>query len=496
MDGIVGGLNKSSRVPPRQPPFPPTVPPCWPLIVPDSTDSHISADRSYGRRDPDLPVRGDLAIPSVAIVGRPNVGKSTLFNALAGRRIAIEDPMAGVTRDRVSFLLDVDDRTLELIDTGGIGLVDDALLKAEIDQQIETALDLADLILFVVDSKEGLTSLDRDIARRLRRIGRPVLLIANKVESRNDELAVSEAFTLGLGDPVPVSSKERLGIVDLMDIMIERLGKGVVAPRMPADAVCVAILGRMNVGKSTLVNALVRENRLIVSEVAGTTRDAVDVPFVLGGRQFVAIDTAGIRKRKTVSDSVEFYGQARAERALRRADVCLLLVDATREVGRIDRQIGGLAAEFAVPTILVVTKWDLASGSANPEDYESYLRSTMTGMAHAPIALISAQENLNLAGTLKLAAELHDQAGKRVSTGELNRVLGAVYQERRPRPVRGRIGKIYYGSQVDVHPPTIRLSVNDPGLFEEAWRRYLVHRLQERLPYRDVPVRLHFHRRV
>lgn len=434
-------------------------------------------------------------IPRIVIVGRPNVGKSTLFNALAGRRVAIEDPMAGVTRDRVSFLLDIEDRTIELIDTGGIGLVDDALLKEEVDVQIQTALDLADLILFVVDAKAGLTSLDLDIARRLRRLSRPTLLIANKVEARADELAVSEAFTLGFGDPAIVSAKEKLGIVDLLETLVERVGADARLLEDRSEAIRLAILGRMNVGKSTLVNALVGEDRVIVSEVAGTTRDAVDVPFEAVGRRFIAIDTAGIRKRRTIADSVEFYGQSRAERALRRADVAWLLLDATRDVGRIDRQVAGLATEFTVPTILVVTKWDLARDRATPQAYEDYLRNTLSGMAHAPIALISSVENLNLEGTLKLAADMHDQAGQRVGTGELNRILRRAYDRRRPRPVRGRIGKVFYASQVGTHPPKLLIFVNDPNLFEDSWRRYLLHQLQDALPFKDVPVRIDFQRR-
>lgn len=431
----------------------------------------------------------------MGIVGLPNVGKSTLFNALAGRRVAIEDPMAGVTRDRVSFLLDIEDRTIELIDTGGIGLVDDALLKEEVDVQIQTALDLADLILFVVDAKAGLTSLDLDIARRLRRLSRPTLLIANKVEARADELAVSEAFTLGFGDPAIVSAKEKLGIVDLLETLVERVGADARLLEDRSEAIRLAILGRMNVGKSTLVNALVGEDRVIVSEVAGTTRDAVDVPFEAVGRRFIAIDTAGIRKRRTIADSVEFYGQSRAERALRRADVAWLLLDATRDVGRIDRQVAGLATEFTVPTILVVTKWDLARDRATPQAYEDYLRNTLSGMAHAPIALISSVENLNLEGTLKLAADMHDQAGQRVGTGELNRILRRAYDRRRPRPVRGRIGKVFYASQVGTHPPKLLIFVNDPNLFEDSWRRYLLHQLQDALPFKDVPVRIDFQRR-
>ena len=429
-------------------------------------------------------------IPRVVIVGRPNVGKSTLFNALAGRRVAIEDPMAGVTRDRVSFLLDVDDRTVELIDTGGIGMVDDALLKTEIDEQIAVALDLADLVLFVVDVKGGLTALDREVAARLRRLGRPVLLVANKVESRADELAVGELHGLGFGDPWVVSAKEQLGITVLREHVIEAVGEAAVMPMMPSEVVRVAIVGRMNVGKSTLVNALVGHQRVIVSSVAGTTRDAVDVPFAYKGRRFVAIDTAGIRKRKTVSDSVDFYGQARAERAIRRADVVWLMLDATRDTGRIDRQIAGFTEELSVPTVLVVNKWDVAKNDATPDDYEAYLRSTISGLRQAPIALLSALHVQGLTGLLDLSADLHDQAGQRVGTGELNRVLRRAYSERRPRPVAGRIGKLYYGSQVGTHPPTLAIFVNDPALFEESWRRFLVHRLQDELPYPEVPVRL------
>ena len=430
--------------------------------------------------------------PRVVIVGRPNVGKSTLFNALAGRRVAIEDPMAGVTRDRVSFLLDQDGCTIELIDTGGIGHVDDAQLKGEVEEQIATALDLADLVLFVVDAKNGLTALDRDIAQRLRRLDRPLLLVANKVEGNKDELAVADVYTLGHGDPVRVSAKERLGIADLRDDLFERLGEDALSPMMPGDVIRLAIVGRMNAGKSTLVNSLVGEDRVIVSEVEGTTRDAVDVPFFHKGRRFVAIDTAGIRKRKTISDSVEFYGQSRAERAIRRADVVLLLLDASREIGRIDKQIAGLTVEHGVPAVIVVTKWDLARGSATPADYETYLRGTLRGLGYAPISCISAPEGLNLSSTLELAAELHDQAGQRVSTGELNRLLKAAYQKRKPRPWRGRIGKIYYASQVQTHPPTVVVFVNTPELFEESWRRYLLHQLQDALPFGEIPLRLRF----
>lgn len=441
--------------------------------------------------------RGDAAIPRVVIVGRPNVGKSTLFNALVGRRIAIEDPMAGVTRDRVGMITEVNGRAVELMDTGGIGLVDDALLKDEIDLQISMALDLADLVLFVFDVRVGITPLDREVARRLRRIGVPVVLVANKVETHKQDAEVPEGYRLGFGDPMPVSAKEVLGIHDLRDRMLELLGE--TAPPVvqeETDRIRVAIVGRMNVGKSTLVNALVGEQRVIVSEVPGTTRDAVDVPFESGGARFMAIDTAGIRKKRTIADSVEYYSQSRAERAVRRADVALLLLDATRDVGRIDRQIGGILTDNAVPTVIVVTKWDLARDQATTADYETYLRDTLSGMERAPIAFISAPEQLNLEPTLALAADLYERAGRRVTTAQLNKAMAVSWQRRKPRPYAGSIGKIYYATQVNARPPTILVFVNDPRRFDVAWRRFLIHSLQEQLGFEEIPLRLLFQARA
>lgn len=450
---------------------------------------------------PDAPGPGPLAgrLPRIAIVGRPNVGKSTLFNALVQKRIAIEDPMAGVTRDRVSFVLEDEDaeRAVELIDTGGIGQVDETLLKDEIDTQIAIALDLADLIVFLVDAKNDLSPLDREVADRLRRLDRPILLLANKVESRADELAGAALWSLGFGEPTCISAKERLGITDLRERLLDWFPEArqhVPVDDEDPDAVRLAIVGRMNVGKSTLVNAIAGDERVIVSDVAGTTRDSVDVPFLLDDRRFIAIDTAGMRKRKTIADSVEFYGQSRAERSLRRADVALLMLDATREVGRIDRQIGGIIVDRGIPCIVVVNKWDLARSTAMIPEFEDYIRNTIQHLAHAPIAFMSATEGLNVRGTLKLAAELHDQAGYRVGTGELNRLIQKAWEKQRPRPWRGRIGKVYYASQVGVHPPRIMLYVNDPDLFEDSWRRFLLHELQEHLPFQDIGMRLLFQR--
>ncbi len=457
-----------------------------------SADTPSSPDDSVA-----APARGG-GIPRVVIVGRPNVGKSTLFNALVRQRVAIEDPMAGVTRDRVSYVYDMDNRSIEFIDTGGIGLVDDAMLKAEIDNQIDLALNLADLVLFVYDAREGITPLDEDVVRRLRRLDVKIMLIANKCESTRFESGIAEGYALGFGEPFRVSAKEVLGIVDLREKIFEEIGEAGEVPMMPSapgGTIHLAIVGRMNVGKSTLTNALLGDDRMIVSDVPGTTRDAVDSPFTLRGRRFVAIDTAGIRKKRTIADSVEFYSQSRAERAMRRADVALLMLDATRDVGRIDRQIGGIITSFCVPCIVVINKWDLARDQTSTEAFETYVRKTLAGLEHAPLAFMAATEKLNMEPTLALAAELYDSAGKRVSTGELNRVLARAYRRVKPRPQGGRIGKIYYGSQVGTYPPTLVIFVNDPSLFEDSWRRFLQHQLQEELGFDEVPIRMLFQKR-
>ena len=437
------------------------------------------------------------APPCVVIAGRPNVGKSSLFNALAGRRLSIEDPMAGVTRDRLSFVLRLDEgEAIELVDTGGMGLSDTTHLLDDVEAQIEAALELADLVLLVIDAKEGVTPFDHEAAERLRRHGLPVLVVANKVEGRGDIGGAGEAHALGFGEPVLVSARERTGMTELKQQILQRLGDVAPAEEPPPDLVRLAIMGRMNVGKSTLVNALVDQPRVIVSSVPGTTRDAVDVPFERVGRRFVAIDTAGLRKDRSISDSVEFYSQARALRSLRRAGVVLLMIDSTEQVGRIDRELAGAAQERAVPCIIVVNKWDLARDRATTEAYVEYLQKTLPGLASAPIAFISALERLNLDPLLELAAQLHDQSGARVGTGELNRALQRAAEKRRPKPVGGRIGKVYYGTLVATHPPTVRLFVNEPALFDDSWRRYLMHELQDLLPWSEVPLRLEFQSRT
>jgi len=299
-----------------------------------------------------------MVLPSVAIIGRPNVGKSSLLNAVAGRRVSIVEPTAGVTRDRVSIFAQWNGRRFELVDTGGLGLVDEAMLKAHVTSQIEVAMHEADVVVFVVDAKDGLTHIDTDVARQVRKLDKPVVLVANKVESRRDEFEAEAMHRFGFGEPLFVSALEGTGISDLLDAVVARL------PAADEDAMLegtkLAIVGKRNSGKSTLVNLLAGADRVIVSEIPGTTRDAVDVPFEHGGKRWIAIDTAGLRKKSRVQDAIELFSLARAEQSIRRADVVLLMFDMTRTLSQVDKKLSGFVLQHFKPCIIVGNKLDLA----------------------------------------------------------------------------------------------------------------------------------------
>jgi len=432
--------------------------------------------------------------PTVVICGRPNVGKSSLFNALLKRRVAIVDPTAGVTRDRVTALVERSRGRFLLMDTGGIGLFDEVLLKHEVESQIETALAHADVVLFLVDAKEGLTPVDEEIARRLRGLNRPMLLVANKCDGISIEREMGPLYALGLGDPLPVSSIERHGVEDLMDLILEALPERSAAPEDDgAERIRLAIVGKVNSGKSTLMNLLVGEDRVIVSELAGTTRDAVDAPFELGGRKFTAVDTAGLRKRRVVEGTPDFYGQGRAGEAIRRADVVLLLVDATKTVSQIDKGIANAIAMAAKPVVIGVTKWDLAAEAGkSPEDFGPYVLQQLPMLEFAPLAFLSSLTRFNVDETLEVCADLYDQSLVRIGTGLLNRTIERAFEMRQPRVSRGKYPKILYSAQVDVRPPTILVHVNDKKLFDDEYVRYLSNRLREEFEFSEVPLRILF----
>ncbi len=436
-----------------------------------------------------------MNIPVVTIVGRPNVGKSSLLNCLARRRISIVEPTSGVTRDRVSTEIRHHDYVFELVDTGGMGVEDVDGLTEDIEIQIETALAMADLILFVVDVREGIMPLDTMVAEKLRHLGKKTLLVVNKVDTPKFEYQIAEFSRLGFGSPHPISAVEGFGRSELLDKVTSLLP----AQSRESDAaepiMKLAIVGKRNAGKSTLINTLAREQRVIVSEVAGTTRDSIDVRFEVEGKQFLAIDTAGVRKKKQVHDSIEFYSMARAERSIRRADVVLFLIDATLKVSEVDKKLGDYIITENKPCIIVINKWDLSQGVAT-QKYNEYIYKCLPGLSFAPISCISAKNNEHVVEMVHLAMDLYEQTNTRVTTSELNQALQDALSLHRPTRKKSRSPKIYYATQVSAAPPTFILFVNDPKLFDSDYERYLTNQLQKKLPFAEVPLKFHYRART
>jgi GTPase len=434
-----------------------------------------------------------VPVPVVAIVGRPNVGKSSLFNALAGRRIAIVDPTAGVTRDRVSTLLQTDDRYFELVDTGGMGIRDTDNLTAEVERQIETAIEQAQVILFTVDVRAGLTSLDEKVAARLRYVTKPILLVANKCDTPELDAQAAEFYKLGRGKLVPTSAHHRRGIAQILALIAERLPQPAEAPKVEV-AMKLAIVGRRNTGKSTFINSLAHSERMIVSEVPGTTRDSVDVRFERDGKVFIAIDTAGVRRKKSIADDIGFYSLARAERSIRRADVVLLFLDASARVSKVDKQLADYVLQQYKPAIFVANKWDLMLPMPTGK-FGNYVRAVFPNLDYVPIAFLTAKRGKNVQTVLNLAQNLFKQASARVSTGDLNRVLRQALTDQPPPLRQNRRPKVYYATQVASQPPTIVLFTNGPELFDSTYQRYLLKVFRDHLPFGEVPIKLYLRRR-
>jgi GTP-binding protein len=432
-----------------------------------------------------------MSMPVVAIVGRPNVGKSSLFNALAGRRISIVEPTAGVTRDRVSTIVEMDDFYFELVDTGGYGIEDIDDLTEHVEGQIKVAIEQAHLVLFLVDVQAAITPLDRRIAELLRKRDLRVLLVANKADTGSWENQAGEFFALGFGEPLCVSALHGRGVKELIKQVREEVSH--VDTERPGDTVMkLAVVGKRNVGKSTFINSLAGEKRMIVSEVPGTTRDAVDVRFEKDGRCFMAIDTAGVRKKGRMSqNSIEFYSYTRALLSIRRADVVLLFLDAVAMISQVDKKLARTITDNYKPCIIVVNKWDLAKDRATTDQYGEYIDKLISGLDYAPISFITAQDDKNVQSLLDLAANLYKQSNAAVTTSQINKALEAITSERAPS-ARRKVGlpKIYYGTQVANNPPTLMLFVNDPAKIDENYQRFLINRLRDLLPFAEVPIRL------
>jgi len=431
-----------------------------------------------------------MPLPIVAIVGRPNVGKSALFNWLAGRRISIVDPTAGVTRDRVSTVIEIDGRYCELMDTGGMGIQDVDNLTADVEHQITLAIDSASVVVFLVDVRDGVTPLDQEVSDRLRTIHKPVVLVANKADTEKLAQLAADFFKLGYGEPIIVSAEQKLGKAELFAAILAKLPADT-GELPPEEArLKLAIVGRRNVGKSTFINSLAEADRVIVSEVPGTTRDSIDVRFERDGKSFVAIDTAGVQKKTSLGSNVDFYSLHRAERSIRRADVVLHFFDARHRIGRVDKQLAEYILENTKPAIFVVNKWDLVKTAIPTERMADYIRKIVPMLDYVPIAFITAKKGKNVLRLLQLAVQLHKQAGYRASTGDLNRVIRSALEANTPPIRNNRQPKIFYATQIGTHPPTIVLFTNGAELFDDTYIRYLTKVMRDSFRFSEVAIKV------
>ena len=432
-----------------------------------------------------------MAKPIVAIVGRPNLGKSTLFNRLAGGRIAIVEDRPGVTRDRLYFDTEWLGRVMTIVDTGGIDLVEEEhTILGQVRVQAAIAMEEADAILFVVDGQVGLTSEDEALAALLRRRKKPVIVCVNKIDNFKNNFTAMEFYSLGFGEPIPVSSLHGMNTGDLLDAVVAVLPKQEEEPREP-DVIKMVVIGRPNVGKSSLVNALVGEKRTIVSDIAGTTRDAVDTPFKANGQRYIIIDTAGMRKRKTVEAGTERYSVIRALRSVDRSDVVLMVLDASQGLTDQDKKIAGYADEAGKGMILVVNKWDLVEKDNNTlHQMEKKLRSELGFLAYAPILFVSALTKQRIAKLPELVSFVAESQNHRVTTSVLNDVINQAVQMNPAPTDKGKRLKIFYCSQVSVKPPNFVFFVNEPELMHFSYLRYLENQLRKNFGFEGTPIRM------
>ncbi len=436
-----------------------------------------------------------MSKPVVAIVGRPNVGKSTLFNRLVGARKAIVEDIPGVTRDRMYDRSDWAGREFIIIDTGGIRFDEGDVFSREIKMQAELAIEEADVIVLVVDAKSGITSEDEQVADLLRRSKKPVVLAANKVENFDKQLEYYEFYNLGLGDPIPVSSMHGMNTNSLLDAVISHFGPLHEYAEDP-DATKIAIVGRPNVGKSSLVNALLGEERVIVSDVPGTTRDSIDTPFQYEGQRYILIDTAGIRKKSRISEATEKYSVIRSLKSIERADVVVTMLNATEGVIEQDKRIAGFVHEQGKANVLVVNKWDLVEKDGRTMNtFDKNIREELKFMAYSPILYISALTRRRIFKVLEMVDFVAEQHHRRITTSELNRVLTEAMLLN-PLPGGGaRRVKIYYATQVSTAPPVFVLFSNNPEEVHFSYLRYLENVLRQNFGFEGTPIKLVVRRR-
>ena len=431
-----------------------------------------------------------MSKPVVAIVGRPNVGKSTLFNALAGDMISIVKDTPGVTRDRIYADVTWLDKEFTMIDTGGIEPDSKDIILSQMREQAQIAIDTADVIIFITDVKQGLVDADSKVADMLRRSGKPVVLVVNKVDNFDKYMAdVYEFYNLGIGDPVPISAASRLGLGDMLDIVAENFPEGS-AQAEDDDRPRVAIVGKPNVGKSSIINKLLGENRVIVSDIAGTTRDAIDTEILHNGKEYIFIDTAGLRRKNKIKEELERYSIIRTVTAVERADVVLMVIDATEGVTEQDAKIAGIAHERGKGVIIVVNKWDaIEKNDRTMREYESDIRQVLSYMPYAEIMYVSAATGQRLNRLYDMIDMVIENQTLRIATGVLNEIMTEAVAMQQPPSDKGKRLKLYYITQVAVKPPTFVIFVNDKELMHFSYTRYLENKIREAFGFRGTSLK-------
>ncbi len=430
-----------------------------------------------------------MSKPILAIVGRPNVGKSTFFNRIIGERRAIVEDVPGVTRDRIYAEAEWNGKEFAVIDTGGIEVKTDDTIRSQMRDQAVMAMDMADVIIFMVDGKEGLTTADSEVAEMLRRTGKEVILVVNKVDSPKKAYElVYDFYELGFGEPVPISSANMTNIGDLLDRIVEGFPDDEYG--LHDESVNIAIIGKPNVGKSSLVNALTKQNRVIVSPIAGTTRDTIDTPFTYKDREYTLIDTAGLRKKSKVSDTIEKYSVVRAIAAIERCDVCILMIDAVEGLTEQDKKIAGYAHEAGKGMMIVVNKWDLIEKETNTmRDYDRRIKGELLFASYAPVLFVSVLNKVRIFEIIDRVARIEDARSQRITTGKLNSIIEDAVMMRQPPSDKGRRLKIYYGTQIGTRPPLFSFSINDRELMHFSYSRYIENKIREHFDFEGTSIK-------
>ncbi|MDR0885562.1 MAG: ribosome biogenesis GTPase Der [Clostridiales Family XIII bacterium] len=435
-----------------------------------------------------------MSLPIVAVVGRPNVGKSTFFNKIIGTRISIVEDTPGVTRDRIYAEGEWIGQRFALVDTGGIEPSSTDVILSQMREQAQIAMDMADVILFMVDGKEGLTTADDEVAMMLRRTGKEVILIVNKIDRGTPDDGIYDFYELGLGEPIAISAANMTNLGDVLDRVVNAINDaGVADVDDDEDITKVAIIGKPNVGKSSLVNAFLGENRVIVSDIAGTTRDSIDSPFEYDGEQYILIDTAGIRRRSRVNEDIEKYSVIRAIAAIERSDVCLLMIDAQDGITEQDKKIAGLAHESGKAIIVVVNKWDLIEKDNHTMDkFKRDIHQELPFMSYAPEVFVSVKSGQRLLNIMDMVYTVAQNRAMRVRTGQLNSLIQDAMMMQPPPSDKGKRLKIYYVSQIGIKPPLFSFQINIRDLMHFSYARYLENKIRDTFGFAGTSIKFVF----